>query len=55
MYCHGNNNTAEAIIDRTELLKFANERGFIVAVPTGSLYNDATQMPNPRWNLSEKG
>jgi poly(3-hydroxybutyrate) depolymerase len=54
VYMHGNNNTAEAIIDRTEMIKCANERGFILAVPTGSLYHDNTQMPNPRWNLSEK-
>jgi poly(3-hydroxybutyrate) depolymerase len=54
VYFHGNNNTAEAIIDRTEMIKCANERGFIVVFPTGSLYNSKTQMPNPRWNLSEK-
>jgi poly(3-hydroxybutyrate) depolymerase len=54
VYLHGNNNTAEAIMDRTEMIKCANERGFIVVFPTGSLYNDKTQMPNPRWNLSEK-
>lgn len=54
VYLHGNNNTAEAIIDRTEIFKAANERGFIAVVPTGSLYNSAKQMPNPRWNLSEK-
>jgi poly(3-hydroxybutyrate) depolymerase len=54
VYFHGNNNTAEAIIDRTEMIKCANERGFIAVFPTGSLYNDPKQMPNPRWNLSEK-
>ncbi|MFA6504822.1 MAG: PHB depolymerase family esterase [Treponemataceae bacterium] len=54
VYCHGNNNTAEAIVDRTEIFKCAAERGVIVAVPTGALYNDLKQMPNPRWNLEEK-
>lgn len=54
VYSHGNNNTAEAIVDRTEMIKVANERGFIVVFPTGSLYNSDKQMPNPRWNLSEK-
>jgi poly(3-hydroxybutyrate) depolymerase len=54
VYLHGNNNTAEAIMDRTEMIKCASERGFIVVFPTGSLYNDKKQMPNPRWNLSEK-
>lgn len=54
VYMHGNNNTAEAIVDRTEMIKCANERGFIVVFPTGSLYNSPDQMPNPRWNLSEK-
>ncbi len=53
VYCHGVNNTAEAIVDRTEMIKCANERGFIVVFPTGSLFNSDSQFPNPGWNLLE--
>ena len=51
VYMHGVSNTAEAIVDRTEMIKCANERGFILVFPTGSLSHSDRQMPNPRWNL----
>lgn len=53
VYSHGGSNTAEAIVDRTELIKFANERGFIAAFPTGALTKSATSMPSPTWNTPE--
>ena len=54
VYFHGNNNTAEAMLGRSELIKAANDRGFIAIMLTGSLYNEKTQVPNPRWNLLEE-
>lgn len=53
VYSHGNNNTAEAMLSRSEFIKVANERGFIVLLMTGCLYKTDTMFPNPRWNLEQ--
>ncbi|MDO4546927.1 MAG: PHB depolymerase family esterase [Clostridia bacterium] len=49
---HGNNQGAETFLANSDAIKLANERGFIMILMTGALYNDDTQMPNPMWNLN---
>ena len=53
VYFHGNNNTAESMLGRSELIKVANDRGFVAIMMTGALYHDTAQAPNPYWNLAE--
>lgn len=53
VYCHGNNNTAESMLARSEIIKVANERGFILILMTGALYHNDTTFPNPHWNLEQ--
>ncbi|MEZ5366845.1 MAG: prolyl oligopeptidase family serine peptidase [Bryobacterales bacterium] len=53
VYMHGNNNTAESMLQRSDFLKVAKERGFIAILLTGALYNSGTLFPNPKWNLTE--
>ena len=42
------------MLARSELIKVANDRGFIAIMLTGSLYNEKDVFPNPRWNLNEE-
>jgi len=53
VYSHGNNNTAESMLARSEFIKVANERGFIAILMTGCLYRTDRNFPNPRWNLEQ--
>jgi len=53
VYFHGNNNTAQSMVARSELIKVAKERGFITILLTGALYNTHRLFPNPKWNLTE--
>lgn len=53
VYSHGNNNTAESMLARSEFIKVANDRGFIAILMTGCLYKTETMFPNPRWNLEQ--
>ena len=53
VYMHGNNNTAESMLQRSEFIKVAKERGFMAVLLTGALYHEDRMFPNPKWNLME--
>ncbi len=53
LFFHGNNQGAETFLNNCEAIKLANDRGFTAILLTGALYNQDTQMPNPRWNLTK--
>jgi poly(3-hydroxybutyrate) depolymerase len=49
---HGQSTTADAFLWRTEWIRLANERGFIVVFPAGALSNSDRVMPRPDWNIA---
>ncbi len=50
---HGSSTTADAFLWRSEWIKLANERGFIVVFPAASFNKDDKAMPRPNWNIAE--
>lgn len=50
---HGSSTTADAFLWRSEWIKLASERGFIVVFPAASFNRDAKAMPRPNWNIAD--
>ena len=52
---HGQSTTADAFLWRSEWIKLANERGFMVVFPAASLTQSDKVMPRPSWNTINGG